>query len=147
MIYRAHPQLLSMQEKEQASGTKVTCGGCWRQVEFSKAYRCFHCKVWFCSTCSEVHFKHTENPLDKTTQLKLISILLVFKEKIKLSETYKKYLILSIRDLTTHDLPELSKTLEDLSQKPRPKWMFTFFGLYDILLPPEENVCNIKAVE
>ncbi len=38
-------------------GIKITCGGCYKRVNFFWTYRCFYCGIFYCKSCSEKHFK------------------------------------------------------------------------------------------
>ncbi|ADU61454.1 hypothetical protein Daes_0431 [Pseudodesulfovibrio aespoeensis Aspo-2] len=36
-------------------GITVTCP-CGRTLAMFRAFRCFHCGIWFCSSCAKEHF-------------------------------------------------------------------------------------------
>ena len=52
-------KLLTKQKLEVNLGTlnsKVTCAWCRRRVLIRQAYRCYYCRLYFCWTCSKLHF-------------------------------------------------------------------------------------------
>lgn len=75
-------------------GVKITCAGCKRKVNVIYAYRCFFCRLWFCKTCSKLHFTKEEllrkqsrelNPHKKNIKVTCAGC----KRKVSIVHTYR----------------------------------------------------------
>ena len=130
------------------SGTQVLCPGCFSMVDVSSTFRCYHCRLFYCEKCAKTHFKDEGITLKKDTCFKLLSIFLEFSGKVEFTELFNKVLIVALRTVNKTDMEkEFPKYVADLKNKPRPMWMFQMFGVYALLLPPEEIVCKVPFSE
>jgi hypothetical protein len=149
---KSFAQLKDIENRQQIQLTgaaiQVLCPGCFNTVEVKSTFRCYHCRLFYCERCAKTHFKDEGINLKKETCFKLLAIFLEFSGKVVFTELFNKVLIVALRTVNKTDMEkEFPKYVADLKNKPRPMWMFQMFGVYALLLPPEEIVCKVPFSE